>query len=202
MHTVSRLLCRHSLLRLCHRRDLPSLSLTATPRRNESGSTLVLVTMFVIALFGFAALTIDVGRVYKEKRHEQMATDAGAFAGVAMLNTDLTDTAKAFNAIQEATYIANANGVSNTEISASDTGAIQVGNWNTNTLTFTANTTPYNAVRVPAKRTVGLTFAKVVGLGAMNPAVHSVAAIGGAGRFVGPIVPFAVTGEQLATNNY
>lgn len=37
---------------------------------------------------------------------------------------------------------------------------------------------PYNAVRVPAKRTVPLYFGKVVGFSQMTPAVHSVAAIG------------------------
>src|SRR5437016_3461741 len=172
MHTSSRSSCRHSVLRLYRRGDSPGLSRYSTHRRDESGTTLVLVALFVVALFGFAALTIDVGRAYKEKRHEQFATDAGAFAGVVFLTNSTPNTAKA---IQEAKDIAGANGVTLAEILASDTGAVEVGNWNTNNSPpFTANGTPFNAVRVPSKRTVGLTFAKVVGLGSMNPAVHSV----------------------------
>ena len=161
----------------------------------ESGSTLVLVTMFMVGLFGFAALTIDVGRVYKEKRHEQFATDAAAYAGAAML-TNSPDAA-----IQEAVYLAAANGVASNEIQ--NAGTVEVGHWDTSALTFTAGgATPYNAVRVPAKRNVDMTFAKVVGMSSMSPVVHSIAALGSAGRIAGPIIPFAVTADQLATNTF
>src|ERR1041385_827215 len=133
MHTVSRLLCRHSLLGLYRRRDLPGLSLTTAPCRDESGSTLVLVTMFIIALFGFAALTIDVGRVYKEKRHAQFGTDAGAYAAANLL----TNSPQTLDQIKiEAINIAAANGVTNTEIS--NAGTVELGHWDANTLAFTA----------------------------------------------------------------
>src|SRR5260221_8809613 len=82
----------------------------STRHHRESGSTLVLMTVFMVALLAFGALTIDVGRVYKEKRHEQFATDAAAYAAVAMLSNSPASTAKT-DAINEATYLAGANGI-------------------------------------------------------------------------------------------
>src|SRR5579862_419168 len=145
--------------------------------RDQRGSTLVLVVGFVVALFGFAALAIDIARVYKEREHEQFGTDAAAYAGVAMLNTNLSNGVMAANAIQEAINVAGANGVTNTEIQ--NAGTVEVGQWSNST--FNANVTPYNAVRVPSKRTVAMTFAKVVGMNAMRPGTHSIAELSGAG---------------------
>jgi Flp pilus assembly protein TadG len=164
--------------------------------RDQRGSTLLLVTMFMVGLFGFAALTIDVGRVYKEKRHEQFGTDAGAYAAVIMLTNTTPSTAKA-NAIQEATDVAGANGVSSSELANGSGGGVQVGQWINST--FTADATPYNAVRVPAKRNVGLSFAKVVGFSAMNPAVQSIADLEAAG-LVANVIPFGVSQSQLTNN--
>src|SRR5258705_3497384 len=53
--------------------------------RGESGGTLVMVTVSMAAIFGFAALSLDVGKVLSEQRKENVATDAGALAGVAQL---------------------------------------------------------------------------------------------------------------------
>ena len=195
MHTSSRSSHLRPALQLCRgRRGGFGHQHISTRRRGESGSTLILVTVFVIALFGFAALTIDVGRVYKEKRHEQFATDAGAFAGVNMLSTNLLAATMKANAIQEATDIAGANSITASELANGIGGGVQVGLWDgTN---FNADTTPYNAVRVSAARNVDMTFAKVVGFSTMNPAVHSIAALGTAGRVANPL-PIAVTTNQV-----
>jgi Flp pilus assembly protein TadG len=150
--------------------------------RGQSGSTLVLVTVFATALFGFAALSIDISRVYKEGRHEQFATDAAAYAGVVRLTNTLSSAAKTA-AIQEASDVAGANGVTSSELS--NGGGVQVGQWTNST--FTADATPYNAVRVPSKRTVGMTFARVVGLGSMSPKAHSIADLESAGRVANAI---------------
>src|SRR5260221_8210212 len=104
-------------LRKFQRRDLT----------DETASTLVLVTAFMVGMFGFGALTIDVGRAYKEKRHEQFATDAGAYAAVNMLNTNLAAATAANNASLEAATVAGANGVTSSEITSG--GGIQVGQW-------------------------------------------------------------------------
>src|SRR5882724_11265599 len=86
--------------------------------RSERGSTLVLVTLFIFVLFGFAALSIDVANVFREKHKAHDATDAAALAGVAKLDpSDLTGQSNA-NAIAEADVIANTNGVTDAEIAA------------------------------------------------------------------------------------
>jgi Flp pilus assembly protein TadG len=168
--------------------------------RDEAASTLVLVTVFMVCLFGFAALTIDMGRAYKEKRHEQFAADAGAFAGVNMLNTNLAASAAKDNAIQEAISVAGANGVTSSELSNGVGGGVQVGQWSNGT--FTVNDAiPYNAVRVSAQRSVGLLFAKVVGMSSMNPTVQSVADLESAGRAANAI-PFGVSVDQVTNHTY
>jgi Flp pilus assembly protein TadG len=184
-------------------------------QRSRRGGTLVLVTVFVVALFGFAALSIDMARVFQEQRHINVGTDAAALAGVSLLtNRPPHDSTLVNQVVAEATAIADTNGVKAAEIAAGARngfpGAVQVGRW-TNGV-FQANQTTssgrYTAVRVPARRTVDLYFAKVIGLGFMNPAVSSVAALEPAGRAAN-VVPFGVTigevtkhvfGETLTLN--
>jgi hypothetical protein len=48
---------------------------------DERGGTLVLVAIVLVGLFGFAALTIDVGIGYTAKEEAQRAADSGALAG-------------------------------------------------------------------------------------------------------------------------
>jgi len=166
---------------------------------DQRGSTLVLVTVSMVALFGFTALTMDVARAYKEKRHEQFGTDAGAFAAVVMLTNATAGTAET-NAIQEATNVADANGVTASEIMSG--GGVQVGRWANSQ--FYANQTSngvYTAVNVPAKRNVSMLFAKVVGLSSMNPRAHSIADLESAGRAAN-IVPFGVSEAQFTNKNF
>jgi len=145
----------------------------------------VLVTLFIFVLFGFTALSIDVANVYREKHKAHDATDAAALAGVAKLGPSGNATA----AITEADVIAKTNGVTNAEITSSNTGTIQVGSWDGTA--FTANTPPYNAVRVPAQRTVTNNFGRVVGFPVMTPVVDSIATIGAIN------IPFGVEASAL-----
>lgn len=48
--------------------------------RSESGQTLVLVIFAIIGLFGFAALAVDGGMIFSERRRAQNAVDAAALA--------------------------------------------------------------------------------------------------------------------------
>jgi Flp pilus assembly protein TadG len=52
---------------------------------SQRGQTLVLITVFMMALLGMCALAIDVGSWYQQKRAVQSAADAGALAGAAYL---------------------------------------------------------------------------------------------------------------------
>lgn len=142
-------------------------------RQVEKGSVMVLVAVGMAALLGFAALAVDVSHLYQQQRDIQSATDAAALAASALItNPPAADS----TIIQEAVNLAAANGVSASEISASsvsNSGTIQLGEWDGSS--FTAGTKPYNAVRVPAKRTVNLFFGPVVGLKQKVTSVHSVA---------------------------
>lgn len=46
----------------------------------ERGQVLVLIILAIVGIFGFAALAVDVGRVYSERRRAQNAADAAAYA--------------------------------------------------------------------------------------------------------------------------
>ncbi len=49
-------------------------------RRSERGQALVLIVLAIGAIFGFAALAIDVGQIYSVRRKAQNAADAAALA--------------------------------------------------------------------------------------------------------------------------
>src|SRR5438132_8186945 len=53
--------------------------------RKRSGQSLVIGALFAVALFGFAALCFDFGKLYVEKKKLQNATDAAALAGAMQL---------------------------------------------------------------------------------------------------------------------
>lgn len=64
------------------------------PRARRRGVVAVQIALFMVAIAGFAALTIDVGRMYSAKSDLQRAADAAALAGASSYLTDagLTDT--------------------------------------------------------------------------------------------------------------
>jgi Flp pilus assembly protein TadG len=65
--------------------------MTAKQRPSEEGHTLVMVAMLMAILMTFAALTIDCGRVYLERRSLQHAADSAALAGArAICSEDMT----------------------------------------------------------------------------------------------------------------
>ena len=52
-----------------------------TRSKSESGQIVVILAIAIVALFGFAALAIDVGMVYSDRRYDQSVADASALAG-------------------------------------------------------------------------------------------------------------------------
>ena len=172
-----------------------ALNILSRLRRSTQGNALIFVTMFAVALFGFAALSIDVGHVRYQQRKAQIAADAGALAAAVLLtNSPQSKT----DIIAEALAIAGTNGVTSTEITDSAIGEVKVGRWDTNSSppSLIVDATPYNAVLVPARRTVPMFFAKVVGLTHMAPAVRSVAFI--PGGVVAHPYPIAIDDDTLA----
>lgn len=51
-----------------------------TKRKSESGQAFVIIVFMILGMFGFAALAIDAGVLYSERRRAQNAADAGALA--------------------------------------------------------------------------------------------------------------------------
>ena len=166
--------------------------------REEKGGILVLVSVGMVAFFGFAALSIDVARVYQQQRDMQSGTDSAALAAAALLTNSPSKSAIS----AEASAIAQANGITTNELTANSYGGVQVGQWDATSQTFTEDATPYNAVLVPAKRTVGLQFGQVVGFKTMSQTIHSVAQSVGLGSvstdLATNLVPYGVTTDQLA----
>jgi hypothetical protein len=121
-------------------------------------------------IIGFVALAIDVGRVRNVQRNIQYAADAGSAAG-ALLVGDAAFSDK--DVILRAQIFAIANGLSAAEISAG--GGIEVGNWDSANRRFSPGAAVRNAVRVRALRTVGSSFAQVIGRDVLTPRTVSVA---------------------------
>lgn len=70
---------------------------TTKPRwfgESDSGATMVVVAVMMVVLLGVAALAVDVGALYSERRQLQSAADAAALAGVQELPVD-ADAARA-----------------------------------------------------------------------------------------------------------
>src|SRR2546426_8649910 len=61
-----------------------------TYRRREGGQALILTVLAMAVLLGFAALAIDVGLVFEDRRGQQNAADAAALAGASALPVPLT----------------------------------------------------------------------------------------------------------------
>jgi Flp pilus assembly protein TadG len=56
--------------------------------KNERGQALVLTTLALVVLLGMAALVLDVGAWFHQKRHLQATADAAALAGAQLLPDD------------------------------------------------------------------------------------------------------------------
>lgn len=80
----------------------------------ERGQAIVLIVLAMVALLGFAALAIDGGRLYSERRHAQNAADAASLAGALQKANK-----KADSVVLQAVYAsAQLNGYTNSQVSA------------------------------------------------------------------------------------
>jgi len=123
--------------------------------KNEDGQVLVMTSILLVVLLGFAALTIDLGRVYITKTKLQNVADAAALAGAQDLPFSSTDTRTAKST---ANYYAEQNGVQESE---------------------TTLNAPYNGdstkIEVVCRKTVSYTFARVLGFTQTDVSASAVA---------------------------
>lgn len=170
---------------------------TARPQPRETGAALLIVTLFMTGLLGFAALTLDIGAVWLQRLRVQEGIDAAALAAVRDWAAGTDDA----TVIQVAYDFAEANGVRATEILT-----VEPGIWQHATRTFIgplANLPPNSvpAVRIVARRSVNTPFWKALSFGTstnMNPRVESVAIAGRARAAVG-VLPWAVCDTFVPT---
>ena len=108
---------------------------------DQRGAVLVLVSLSLVALMGFAAFCLDVGALYKARREMVTAADAAALAGA----KELAISGGANDAIDEAEAYASSNGA--TEINAK----------------VKCTSDGRQVIEVTAGKNVEYTFAKVLG---------------------------------------
>jgi Flp pilus assembly protein TadG len=164
--------------------------------RRRGGDALILFVGFVIAIFAFAALAIDLGNVYVHRKRILEAAETAALGAV--VSWASSETASQTIAIGEA--LALTNGLINVEIVS-----IEPGKWTVSTTNFTPLSTPVlptltsderAAVRVTTTRTVQMAFARVFGMTQMQPRTKATAVVGTARCVDGPI-PFGVCTDGL-----
>ncbi len=143
--------------------------------RKRRGNTLILLTVAMVPLIGFASLGVDLGRVQVAKGELQTAADAAARNAASFL-TQGTALAQAAALATAALNTTDASPV--VLIPATD---VVVGTWNSGTSTFTAGGASPNAVKVYARRTkalgtaVPLAFAGMFGMASCDITVSSIA---------------------------
>lgn len=76
---------------------------------SEKGQAIVLIVLALVAVFGFAALAVDGGRLYSERRRAQNAADSAAYAAASAKGGGQTTSASVAAAIN----LAAANGFNN-----------------------------------------------------------------------------------------
>jgi len=144
------------------------------PRRSrlKSGIAVVYMAVVMLALIGLTGLAVDGGYVTYTGHQLQNAADAAALAGAARVQYSTV------NAVADATStgLANQAAKQNVVLAPSD---VICGHYNRSTSTFAANTTPYNAVQVTARRTVNLFFGKMFGINSSNVSRIAIAMAGG-----------------------
>ncbi|MGO8731501.1 MAG: pilus assembly protein TadG-related protein [Terriglobia bacterium] len=147
-------------------------------RKDERGQTLILVAFMMVMLVGFAALTVDFGRVYLSYRELQAATDAAALAGAeALPNGTGVSTATSYSGVS-----GNNNAYTNLPNVTMVSGYPLVKCLTTLSNQGIACVSPSNgnAIQVKQSVTVPMTFAKVVGFKSFTLTASATAAMRGA----------------------
>lgn len=172
--------------------------------REEGGAAVILVASSLVMLMGFAAIAIDLGRGFNERRQDQSAADVGVMAGaIDVLSGPATMRDQALQFVRanlDTTY-------SNTEwrdiwVSCTDpnknTGGFSFqavpapSGWGVSTLDcISIDPRGFFRVRVP-DQIIETTFGRVLGVQTLSTNAAAIARFEGRGR--GGILPFALSG--------
>jgi hypothetical protein len=131
----------------------------------RSGQVLLLVTVALVVLIGFASLAVDIGLLYSTRRRMQTAADAAAIAGASALLDGQN--------YQQAAYdVATLNGFTTGQNNATVTaGPPSASDPNLNLTSYSTA----NYVEVSITQNVPTYFLRVLGYKAMNVGAHAIA---------------------------
>ncbi len=130
--------------------------------RRRGGMVIVYLSVCMVVLVALMGLAVDMGRVQAAKSELRRAADSAARAGASALldgggwtNTGgFTDTTDAVSAVVAVMNNSTVDGqvMDSTKFNVDDvstnSGDLQIGNWNFQTQTFVAGGSPTNAVQV------------------------------------------------------
>ncbi|MDZ4177895.1 MAG: Tad domain-containing protein [Coriobacteriia bacterium] len=148
---------------------------------DQEGAVAVLVALLIVALLAFAAIVVDAGAVFAQRRQMQTAADSAALAGVQELPGN---PAAAMN-------VADSYAVSN--IDAADDRTFRIES------TYAANDTLVAELRQSA---MGLFFARVMGHDDAPVAATATAIIGSPTTYGSGLMPFGIIANGTTAAPY
>ena len=139
-----------------------------TKVKNERGQAIVLTVLALVVLLGMAALVLDVGAWFHQKRHLQATADAAALAGAQLLPS---------NPGGAQTQAVSYGGKNGGGVAGAD-------------VTVTSSRTANDTISVKAKKTNNGIFSRVLGVMTVNIAATAKARVGApaSARYVAPMV--------------
>jgi len=145
-------------------------------RSRRRGIAVIYLAVVLGALIGVVGLAADTAYVLLAAHQLQNAADSAALSAAEEVGFDTAQ------AKTDAVNTAAANRAAGASVKLDSTNDITIGNYNRSNSTFSANTTPYNAVQVVARRTSGslggavnLFFAPIFGITSSNVSRQAIA---------------------------
>lgn len=150
-------------------------------RKNDEGAVAVLVAVMLVVLLGMAALAVDAGALYSERRQMQTAADAAVLAGVMELPAS-PDSA-----------VATAQQYVELNTSGADNVSFEVRS------TWASNDT---IVAVVQDSDMQMFFARLLGIDTTPVGAHATAMIGSPRTYGSGLMPFGIVANGTMSSPY
>jgi Flp pilus assembly protein TadG len=160
---------------------------------DQRGAAAILVAVSMLALLGFAAIAVDTGYLMVAKNELQNVADASALAATRQLGAiyepmthaeQLNYTCDPGTIFPIAQNVAQKNKAGGKSITVKDSDVV-IGQWNSETHTFTPTLDQPDAVKVTARRDASINgpvttfFAKILGIDTADVTADAIAALTG-----------------------
>lgn len=164
----------------------------------ERGQLMIIVALGLAVFLGFAALAVDLGHAYSERRFAQNAADAAALAASRMVRIDV-NTASPMDVHNEIVRVAALNGSAQV---ASDEFLDVSGNSLGPVASYSGLLSSVAGIRVKASITFNTFFAPILGINSMTATAASTAMSMGVASADGlGIRPIAVPNQTFNTGS-